>query len=93
MHPVILTDTAWIDHMGEIVFGVGKDEIRVRDGIVGVRRPRFGRRRNTRSSLDRLDRAVASRQADESPSKRSSQRRRTAGVSRAGSVVTKTSLI
>ena len=64
VYPIVFTDPARIDHVGQIVFGVRENKIGVRNRIVAVTRPCFVGRRNPRSLLNRLESSFGSREAD-----------------------------
>ncbi|HTS30200.1 MAG TPA: hypothetical protein VMH81_30220 [Bryobacteraceae bacterium] len=66
MHPVILTDAAWIDDVREVVFGVSEHKVGVRHSVAASLQSRFSGWGNSCGPLDRRDGLFRSGEANES---------------------------
>src|SRR5712664_3761267 len=64
VYPIVFTNPARIDDMGQIVFGVCDNKIGVRNRIVAAAGRCFAGQRNPRGLLDRLESSFGSRETD-----------------------------
>src|SRR5215470_3945607 len=64
VYPIVFTNPARIDDMGQIVFCVRDNKIGVPNRIVAIAEPRFLGWRNARSLLDCFESSFGSREAD-----------------------------
>src|ERR1700736_6058516 len=67
VHPILLTYSARIDDVREIIFAVGENEISVCHSVVPVGRSRLCGYGNARGPLDRLDCPFRPSEPDKTP--------------------------
>src|ERR1700674_161676 len=67
VHPILLTYSARIDDVREIIGAVGENEISVCHSVVPVGPPRLGGSGNARGPLDRLDCPLRPSEPDKTP--------------------------